>query len=353
MGNPTTTLEELFLQIIDQSEAHPGRRVRGVATASGLPRGTARGVRRTWVATASRGVSPAMPIETNDFVPFLEWLLGPGWHEGGLFRAWVFWPLAVLAAVALAAAWLVVVADGVRERAPRDRRPGGGARALLATAVCGGLPARGRVVRHSAAAAASLRIRCRPGDLVRPPVAWRRHAVGSGVVSGEPLSLAAAGGRPDVGVPGDGLALAALLRGGLRYAVRTVDDALASLVADLTQLSPRRRGRFPGWRSKRRFAAASWWCSSSSWSCLLFAGWFIDPASPDPARLYLDLVLTTTGYLMLLLALFLSALSLPADIKNRTLHTVVTKPVRPSEIVLGRMLGFTHRGDACCWRSWG
>ncbi len=30
MGNPTTTLEELFLGIIRQSEAHPGRRVRGV-----------------------------------------------------------------------------------------------------------------------------------------------------------------------------------------------------------------------------------------------------------------------------------------------------------------------------------
>ncbi len=29
-GNPTTTLEELFLGIIQQSEAHPGRRVRGI-----------------------------------------------------------------------------------------------------------------------------------------------------------------------------------------------------------------------------------------------------------------------------------------------------------------------------------
>jgi ABC-2 type transport system ATP-binding protein len=28
-GNPTTTLEELFLKIIEESEAHPGRRVRG------------------------------------------------------------------------------------------------------------------------------------------------------------------------------------------------------------------------------------------------------------------------------------------------------------------------------------
>jgi ABC-2 type transport system ATP-binding protein len=35
MGNPTTTLEELFLAIIRQSEAHPGRRVRGAGGGDG------------------------------------------------------------------------------------------------------------------------------------------------------------------------------------------------------------------------------------------------------------------------------------------------------------------------------
>jgi hypothetical protein len=77
---------------------------------------------------------------------------------------------------------------------------------------------------------------------------------------------------------------------------------------------------------------------------LLFAGWFLDPSSHHPGRLYMDVVLSATSYLVLLLALFLSALSLPNDIRNRTLHTVVTKPVRPSEIVLGRMIGFTIVG---------
>ena len=33
IGNPTATLEELFLKIIRESEAHPGRRVRGVEDA--------------------------------------------------------------------------------------------------------------------------------------------------------------------------------------------------------------------------------------------------------------------------------------------------------------------------------
>ena len=73
---------------------------------------------------------------------------------------------------------------------------------------------------------------------------------------------------------------------------------------------------------------------------LLYAGWFLDPKSTNPALLYLSFVLTATSYLVLLMALFLSTLSLPADIKNRTLHTIVTKPVRMSEIVLGRIFGF-------------
>jgi hypothetical protein len=77
---------------------------------------------------------------------------------------------------------------------------------------------------------------------------------------------------------------------------------------------------------------------------LLYAGWFLDPKSTNPALLYLSFVLTATSYLVLLMALFLSTLSLPADIRNRTLQTIVTKPVRTSEIVLGRIFGFAIIG---------
>ncbi len=77
---------------------------------------------------------------------------------------------------------------------------------------------------------------------------------------------------------------------------------------------------------------------------LLLAGWYLNPQSDDPARLYISFVLTTTNYLVLALALFISAFSLPEDIKNKTLYTIVTKPVRATEIVLGRMLGFAAMG---------
>ena len=79
---------------------------------------------------------------------------------------------------------------------------------------------------------------------------------------------------------------------------------------------------------------------------LLFAGWFLDVKSEHPARLYLGFVLTTAQYMMFLVALFLSTFSLPTDIKNKTLYTVVTKPVRAGEIVLGRIIGFSAIGTA-------
>lgn len=73
---------------------------------------------------------------------------------------------------------------------------------------------------------------------------------------------------------------------------------------------------------------------------LLFAGLFLDVESDHPARIYLSFVLTSTEWLVLILAGMLSAFSIPNDVKNRTIHTVVTKPVRASEIVMGRILGF-------------
>src|SRR6187431_1698049 len=79
---------------------------------------------------------------------------------------------------------------------------------------------------------------------------------------------------------------------------------------------------------------------------LLVAGMFLDVDNNNPARVYLSFVLTSTNYLVLLMALLLSAFSLPNDVKNRTIYTVVTKPVRASEIVLGRTLGFGAVGTA-------
>lgn len=73
---------------------------------------------------------------------------------------------------------------------------------------------------------------------------------------------------------------------------------------------------------------------------LFFAGWFLDVQSDHPVRVYLSFVLTATEWMILILAVILCAFSLPNDIRYRTIYTVMTKPVRASEIVVGRIVGF-------------
>jgi hypothetical protein len=137
-----------------------------------------------------------------------------------------------------------------------------------------------------------------------------------------------------------GFLIAAVEYGPVEGARRTKRTIFAGL-ADLVRMSPRRIGALAWLAVKESIRRRMVVVFAVFIVVLLFAGWFVDPASPNPARLYLSIVLTTTSYLVLLLALFLSAFSLPTDLRSKTLHTVVTKPVRPSEIVLGRMLGFT------------
>ncbi|QDT37023.1 ABC transporter permease [Stratiformator vulcanicus] len=76
----------------------------------------------------------------------------------------------------------------------------------------------------------------------------------------------------------------------------------------------------------------------------MFAGWFLTSSDMRPdlqITVYVSFVLTTIGYLIVPLALLLACWGIPEDIRRRSMHTVVTKPVRRSEIVLGRVIGLT------------
>jgi len=148
------------------------------------------------------------------------------------------------------------------------------------------------------------------------------------------------------------LAVAGLLIGSLVAVVRhgpaagllVTGRVLGAAASDLVCMSPRRVWALAWLAVKESLRRRVVVVFALFLVLLLFAGWFLDPGSDHPLRLYISFVLTATSYLVLLLMLFLSAMSLPADLKNKTLHTVVTKPVRPSEIVLGRMLGFILLG---------
>lgn len=77
---------------------------------------------------------------------------------------------------------------------------------------------------------------------------------------------------------------------------------------------------------------------------LMFGGWFLTDSN-ERAELqfgvHVTFMLTVISWLILPIAIFLSCWGIPEDIRIRSLHTVVTKPVRRIEVVMGRMLGYS------------
>ena len=137
-----------------------------------------------------------------------------------------------------------------------------------------------------------------------------------------------------------------------RRAPRRFWELLRSGVIDLVLVSPRRIGALAWLTIKEAFGrkvtvVVLLFCVS-----LLFAGWFLDPTSSEPHRLYLNFVLGTTNYLVILLVIFLAAFRLPGDIQNKTIFTVLTKPVRTSEIVTGQILGLVAVGSFILGTMW-
>lgn len=121
-------------------------------------------------------------------------------------------------------------------------------------------------------------------------------------------------------------------------------EATVSYFADLVRMSPRRLlaiARLTVQESLRRKALAGFGVFAL---ILLFALWFLDNESVDPAPLYTGFVMNFTSYLVAVMALLLSVFSIPGDIKSRVIYTIVTKPVRASELVAGRIVGFAAIG---------
>ena len=73
----------------------------------------------------------------------------------------------------------------------------------------------------------------------------------------------------------------------------------------------------------------------------MFASWFFGEQDYSTATPFVVFVLKTVRWLSIPLAVILACWGLPADIKARSLHTVVTKPVRRTEVVFGRILGYS------------
>jgi ABC-type transport system involved in multi-copper enzyme maturation permease subunit len=82
------------------------------------------------------------------------------------------------------------------------------------------------------------------------------------------------------------------------------------------------------------------WVFSGMILVFLFASWFLDYKPENQVRNYVRVVYWAMAPLMLVTAGLMASFSIPADVRNQTIHTIVTKPVERFEIVIGRFVGY-------------
>src|SRR5262245_45938628 len=143
-----------------------------------------------------------------------------------------------------------------------------------------------------------------------------------------------------------GYLLAALTAGLARRSL--IDGFVAAargaleLLRELASLSPRRIGAL-AWHNvlesiRRRMLLAVFGVLVV---VFMFGGWFLPSRPTEQVKVYVGFVLLSSTLIAIPAAGLLACLSLPIDIRDKTIHTVVTKPVRRLEIILGRILGLT------------
>lgn len=120
-------------------------------------------------------------------------------------------------------------------------------------------------------------------------------------------------------------------------------NSLGEGVTDLLGMSPKRVGAIASLTIKESVRRKALLVFVVFAALFMFGGWFLSNTNAREElqlSVYVNFMLTTIGWLIFPVALILSCWGLPEDIRLRSLHTVVTKPVKRSEIVLGRILGF-------------
>lgn len=129
--------------------------------------------------------------------------------------------------------------------------------------------------------------------------------------------------------------------------VRAWGQEVAGLLGDLISISPRRVLALSQLTFREAIRRRALLVFVVFAVLFMFAGWFLSASTLAPefqVKVYVTFVLRAISWLVLPVVLLLSCWGLPEDIKQRSLHTVVTKPARRLEIVLGRMFGFAAVG---------
>ncbi len=74
---------------------------------------------------------------------------------------------------------------------------------------------------------------------------------------------------------------------------------------------------------------------------LAFTHWFLQPPRlAEMGRLYVGTLSLLCSVLLTVMVTIMTPLSLPTDIQQQTIYTVVSKPVRRLELIWGRMIGY-------------
>jgi hypothetical protein len=118
--------------------------------------------------------------------------------------------------------------------------------------------------------------------------------------------------------------------------------AALPLMLDFPLLRWRRIGALARLSFREALRSRILWAFLAFFAIFLFPpSWFFNIKAEDELRTNVDAIYEAMARLLLLTAGLLAAFGIPNDLKNQTLHTVVTKPVERFEIVAGRFLGYT------------
>jgi ABC-type transport system involved in multi-copper enzyme maturation permease subunit len=299
-----------------------------------------------------------MVIENLQITPLAEWLLGGGWYNGWL---WHWQGVTALLTIVLVGGAAMVLALRSRGGTPH---PG---LSMAIGAVLGGmtLVVLAALVMYSTPVTRT----AMQTHVGQPVFNFLDPMLGKEAMPDkpptQPIGTAQPADQPDVKDWSSGAIytwlavvtgllgliyfiswLIAILVSGPANGTRQCGRAVLEIVTDIARISPRRVFALAGLAWRESFRRRVMVVFVVFIAVILFATLFMRKDSLHPSQLYITVVLNCTIALILLYSLVVSSLSLPGDIRDRTLHTVVTKPVRKVEIVLGRVLGFTAVGTA-------
>jgi hypothetical protein len=116
----------------------------------------------------------------------------------------------------------------------------------------------------------------------------------------------------------------------------------ASVAGEILAIRPRRLYAiaWQAWIESFRRMGAPWVVLVIFGLILLFFDWFVSSRTAEMGRSYVGSLMFLAAILMMLMIMILAPISLPNDIRQQTIYTVVSKPVRRLELIWGRMIGY-------------